>query len=425
MHAGDRLTLALEKVVAGGRSLARHEGQIVLVSGGIPGERVRVRVTGVRQGVAQAEVEVLEDASPHRRDVHTDAACGGMTFSHVAYPHQLALKSAIVVDAFARLARLPVEAPPVHASPERGYRMRARVHVREGRLGSFREGTHEICDVRGTGQLLDATADVLDGMARVFERSGIVHVEAIEIAENLEGDERVLHVEGPRPALDAQALATMASLPGVTGLAVGEAGRDRAVAGSRWVADGIARFVAPAAGLPAARLRRHPKAFFQANRFLTPALAARVVGALGADPVVDLYAGVGLFALCAAAAGRRGVVAVEGDRVSGEDLRANASAFGDAVRIVHDAVERIAARGDLRRAGTIVVDPPRTGMSKQAIGGVIAADAPRLVYVSCDTATLARDARRLLDSGYRLASLECFDLFPNTPHVESLAVFDR
>jgi 23S rRNA (uracil1939-C5)-methyltransferase len=426
VQPGDRFTLELEKVVAGGRALARHEGQIVLVSGGIPGERVTARVTLVRHGVVYADVEDVEVPSPDRRPAQADPACGGMSFSHVAYARQLQLKAAIVVDAFARLARVALDsAPDVHGSQETGYRMRARVHVRDGRLGSFREGTHEICDVRGTRQLLDDTVDVLEEVARRLHAGGVAHVGAIELAESLDADQRVLHVEGARPALEAQALASLASVPGVTGLSVDDGRRERAVAGARWVADDLRRFVEPATGQPSVTLRRHPKAFFQANRYLTPRLAARVIESLGGDPVIDLYAGVGLFALSAVAIGRRGVVAVEGDRVSGEDLRANAAPFGGAVTVVHEAVERVAARGGLRGAGTIVVDPPRTGMSKEAVQGVIEARAERLVYVSCDTATLARDARRLAEHGYRLASLECFDLFPNTPHVESLAVFVR
>jgi 23S rRNA (uracil1939-C5)-methyltransferase len=425
MLPGDRLALELEKVVAGGRILARHGGQVVLVSGGIPGERVAARVELLRHGVAYAVTEAIDEASPHRRPSHADPPCGGMSFSHIAYPHQLQLKAAIVVDAFQRLARMTLDAPSVHESPERGYRMRARVHVREGRLGSFREGTHDICDVRGTGQLLEPTTDVLDAVAQRLEASGVRHVEAIELSENLDADQRVLLVEGARPALEAQTLAAIAALAGVTGLSTAGGGRDRAVAGSRWVADDLGRFTPQETGQPRATLRRHPKAFFQANRFLAPGLASRVVDLLGADPIVDLYAGVGLFASCAAARGRRGVVAIEGDRVSSDDLRANAAPFGEAITVVHDSVERVAGRGDLGRAGTLIVDPPRTGMSKPAMEGVIAARCPRVIYVSCDSATLARDARRLVETGYRLESLECFDLFPNTPHVESLAIFVR
>jgi 23S rRNA (uracil1939-C5)-methyltransferase len=139
-------------------------------------------------------------------------------------------------------------------------------------------------------------------------------------------------------------------------------------------------------------------------------------------PVLDLYAGVGLFSVAAAAAGRGPVVAVEGDRFSAADLRRNAE--GQAITVHTGAVEAYLdhARG---AHATVIVDPPRTGMSKEATAGVLKLRAPRVVYVSCDIATLARDARLLLDAGYRITSAQAFDLFPNTAHVETLISFAR
>jgi 23S rRNA (uracil1939-C5)-methyltransferase len=142
-------------------------------------------------------------------------------------------------------------------------------------------------------------------------------------------------------------------------------------------------------------------------------------------PVVDLYAGVGLFAVTLAALGRRDVTAIENDPVSARDLLENAQPFGDAIRVERTPVEAFLAQRDTRRPATLIVDPPRTGMSRAAMTGILASDARRIVYVSCDVATLARDTRRLLDAGYTLASIEAVDMFPNTAHVEGVAVFDR
>jgi len=149
-----------------------------------------------------------------------------------------------------------------------------------------------------------------------------------------------------------------------------------------------------------------------------------VTAAVPADgAVLDLYAGVGLFSVALAALGRRGITAVEGDRTSGRDLLRNATPFAEALRISVESVEQyLKRRGN--RAATIIVDPPRTGISREAMTAVVRAGAARVVYVSCDPATMARDARRLVDGGYELASLAAFDLFPNTPHVEALGVFD-
>ncbi len=139
--------------------------------------------------------------------------------------------------------------------------------------------------------------------------------------------------------------------------------------------------------------------------------------------VLDLYAGVGLFSVSLAMTGRERVTAVEGDRASVRDLMENAAACGPSLRVIGESVEDFLKAGR-RPAATIIVDPPRTGISRAAIDAVVRSRAPRIVYVSCDPPTMARDARRLLDGGYRLTGLRAFDLFPNTPHVETVGVFD-
>ena len=140
--------------------------------------------------------------------------------------------------------------------------------------------------------------------------------------------------------------------------------------------------------------------------------------------VLDLYAGVGLFAISLAASGRHGIVAVEGDRESGADLLRNAAPYQDRIRAVVGLVEDHVRR-DHSRPGTLLVDPPRTGISREAMDAIPQLAARRIVYVSCDPPTMARDARRLVDAGYGLVSLTGFDLFPNTPHVEAVGVFER
>jgi tRNA/tmRNA/rRNA uracil-C5-methylase (TrmA/RlmC/RlmD family) len=123
------------------------------------------------------------------------------------------------------------------------------------------------------------------------------------------------------------------------------------------------------------------------------------------------------------------VTLVEGDPISGMSLDANAEPFGARVRVEHRSVESYlrsyGGSGSADPATTFLVDPPRTGMSRDAVGGLIDAQSARLVYVSCDVATLARDARILIDAGYELESLVGVDLFPNTAHVETVAAFNK
>jgi 23S rRNA (uracil1939-C5)-methyltransferase len=170
------------------------------------------------------------------------------------------------------------------------------------------------------------------------------------------------------------------------------------------------------------RLRRHVQAFFQGNRFLLRDLVANVVSRIDAgDDVVDLYAGVGLFSLAAAIVRGAHVTAVEGDRFAAADLVVNAAATAGAVAPVHQSVETFAPR-HRRRPAVMIVDPPRTGMSKEALSGALQMKARTVLYVSCDVATLARDARRFVNAGYQVESITAFDLFPNTPHVETVVV---
>lgn len=178
------------------------------------------------------------------------------------------------------------------------------------------------------------------------------------------------------------------------------------------------------------RLRRDARAFFQGNRFLLEWLVRHVIdvstksGGLAA-PVLDLYAGVGLFGLSLAAAGAPNVTLVEGDPVSGFDLEGNAEPFGGRVHVRRGAIESFLRRARTPPDAVFIVDPPRTGMSREAVAGIIAQRPSRVVYVSCDVATLARDARAFVDTGYELEGLTGFDLFRNTAHVESVAVLVR
>jgi len=137
--------------------------------------------------------------------------------------------------------------------------------------------------------------------------------------------------------------------------------------------------------------------------------------------LVDLYTGAGLFAISAAIVKQASVRAVEGDRVAAGDLITNAAGH-ERVEPLRQPVETFLAASP-KTADVLVVDPPRTGMSREALDGVIRLRAPKVIYVSCDVATLARDSRRLIDAGYDIQRVDAFDLFPNTPHVESVVIF--
>lgn len=420
------LELTIDRPAQGGRMIARDPsggpggeagaGAIVLVSGAIPGERVRARVTERRHGVAFAETVEVLDASPDRRNPPFDPLCGGNLLAHIVYARQLELKREMLADAFRRQARMELaDLPPISGSPETGYRMRARLHMTGGRLGFYRERTRDVCDAARTGQLSDGASSVIDAAGRALAPVADV-IEEVVLAENAAADARVLHVV-LRGAASPSSLAPLAGVAGVAGVTASEvSGVITPIAGVSVITERL-----PGGGAVA----RHAASFFQANRFLLGELVRKVVDASGEGPLADLFAGVGVFAVEAASRGRQ-VVAVESDRVSGGDLRGNLTPFGDDAHAVTETAESWLRRADPGSAefGAVIVDPPRAGLSAEMRRALVELLPRRIVYVSCDPVTLARDVKELAGAGYRLVQLEALDLFPNTPHVESIAVLE-
>jgi len=425
MRPGDRLTLTIEKPAAGGRMIARHEGAIVLVAGTIPGETVESAVERVQRGTIWARTLRVVEPSADRIGDAEEQPCGGNVLAHVRYARQLDIKRDIIRDAFARIGKMDVPGDlDVAASPVEGYRMRARLHVQRSRVGFFREGTHTLCDAASTRQLLPSTIEVLREVERGLQ--GISHAPDVElqVAEDIAATQRAIHFDLP----DERLVPVLRSVPAIDGLNgvscdVRGHGRSTVVAGSPEIVDALS--IESAGGPLAVTLARHAHSYFQGNRYLLVDLIAAVTHAVPAGAVTDLYAGVGPFAVTLAARGDSTVVAVEGDSRSAADLAWNAANARGRIAVRHRPVEAFLADSQPGTDATIVADPPRTGMSRDAVTGVIRLRPHRIVYVSCDVATLARDARLLTGDGYRLTALRAFDMFPNTAHIETLALFDR
>ncbi|MEZ5290524.1 MAG: TRAM domain-containing protein [Vicinamibacterales bacterium] len=411
---GETLTLEVERPAVGGRMIARHDGAVVLVAGAIPGERVRAVVERVQRHTVFARTIDVLDPSPDRVAADAAVACGGNVLAHVSAPRQAALKGEMLTDAFRRLAKIDVGRIPVEAGPADGYRTRARAHVRQGRWGFFEASTHTLCAIAGTRQL------AADGAARLEAICAAVagatpHAAEIEWAESLDGTRCAAHVDVagrvPRGGIGTRTE--------VQGLSWSGEGRESAEGfGEPVVVDALR-----GADGGAVTVRHHVRSFFQGNRYLLQALVDDVAGRLGEDVVADLYAGVGLFSVRFAADGRT-VTAVESERHAAGDLAAHARAW-PALVAHHATVEAFAAAGGLEGVPAVVVDPPRAGLAPQVTAALARSTVGRIVYVSCDPATLARDVGLLTADGFVMADLRAFDLFPRTAHVEAVATLVR
>jgi 23S rRNA (uracil1939-C5)-methyltransferase len=386
------LELRIDALAAGGDGVGRGpDGRVVFVPFATPGDRLRVRVVDERARFVRGEIEAVLEASPARVEPPCPVfgRCGGCAWQHVAYDAQVEAKRAVIRDALARIGKLgALPALDFTASPAPyRYRARARVLLAQGRVGFRERRSHALCAVQACPLLVPALDEALGALA----------------------------AGPPRP-------------DGEWELALGDDGRVRvaALAGRPDPSDGDEnRITIDAVG---ERIQVSAGVFTQAHARLRDALAMAVLEAAGSGPVaLELFSGAGFFTIGLARRFAR-VIAVESDPAAILDLKRNlADANLRHVRVVESRVETWLATGDAEalRAGVVVLDPPRGGVGAAVAGALARLPARRLVYLSCDPATWARDLAVLVPHGWRLVRVHGFDLFPQTPHVEALAVLER
>jgi 23S rRNA (uracil1939-C5)-methyltransferase len=418
---GDRIEVTVEKGVYRGLGLARHEGQVVFVPRAFPSDRLRVRVETSRPGYVEGRPEALLQGSSDRRASPCPYVprCGGCAYQELGYEAQLRLKEDVLRESLRR-AGAPWDGEiGLRGSPEEGWRLRASLHLHAHRgeihLGLHEEGTRRVVDLERCLQLSAAMNAAARGLKKALqERPDAARgVRGVDFLESPRGDALVAALETDFTPAEAAKLVSLAgSAPGLSGL-VAVAGRPRTTLSLH----GDPHAVFPCLGFD---LRAHVSSFFQANRFLYEDLARTVVALVPpGGPVLDLYAGVGLFALPLARAATD-VLAVEIGPAA-DDAAANvAAARVSNLRVVREDVAEALSRrrgdGDER----IVLDPPRTGAGPSVVERIAARRPRAVVYVSCDPPTLGRDLVLFARHGYRPDHVEAFDLFPDTYHLETV-----
>lgn len=427
LEPGQLVEVEIEKEVYRGRGLGRLDGRVVFVPRAHAGDHVSARIREVHSGWAEATLLEVRQPSPLRRASPCPYVprCGGCAYQELGYEAQLAAKESILRESLAR-ARAPWEGPiEVHASPESGWRLRASLHFGRGdggpRLGLRQEGSRRVVDVETCRQLSERMNAVARGVRDALaDRPALwPRLRGLDLLESPDGGRLVACLETTLGAHEVQGLASLApGVEGLDGLGVAFGPRLAWLHGSPFVE----------AEVLGVRLRAHVRSFFQANRFLLEPLARTVVDLLppGDGRVVDLFAGVGLFALPLAARGEREVLAVEWARSSCEDARWAARRGGlGAVRVVEQEVGAALAAEAPRRGERVVLDPPRSGAGVELVSLLADRGAEAVVYVSCDPATLGRDLAAFLSRGYRADAVHLFDVFPNTFHLESVVRLRR
>src|SRR6202163_2892220 len=379
-------TVTIEKWVYGGDALARVDGRVVLAPFVLPGETARLNVG------EDIHADLIEVTAPAPERVEPPCPlftrCGGCQYQHAPYQFQLTRKVDILREQLRRVGKIDYTGEiETISGPPLNYRNRAQFRIADGRIGYLAARSHTLVPVTGecpisSPRMNQALAEM---RARLPDPRFPRFVHSLEIFTN-EVDLQVNVLEADRP--------------------VARSFYD-------WCGSTVAIDYATSFGT----FRVSPRSFFQVNRFLVePLVDAALQNATG-ETALDLYAGVGLFALPMARRFKN-VTAVEAGSDAARDLEVNAARAGVPLAIerarVEDFLPRLNARPDF-----VLADPPRAGLGKQVVAQLVRLAPPRLTIVSCDPATLARDIAAL--TNYRIEHLTLVDLFPQTYHLETIA----
>ena len=447
---GEVLSLTIDDLAFGGEGVGRADGYVVFVPGGLPGDRLQVRLVQVRSRFGRGIIEAVLEPSPQRVEAPCPyfGRCGGCRLQHVAYPAQLAFKSKQVADALERLGGLrdvPLH-PIIGAEETFGYRNKMEFTVaRAG--GAMVVGLHEterydsVLDIercllqsdRMNGLLAEARAFFAERGLTVYEQgTGEGLLRFLMLREGKHTGELMTNVVTSAPAVselaplaqrlqarDAGTTSVVMNVnPKKASVAVGV--EEHLLGGRDHIREGVG-------GLT---FRVSANSFFQTNTRQAERLFDLVVestGLTGTETVLDLYSGTGAISLLLARRARW-VYGVELAQAAVDDAGANATANGitnctfvsGEVRFVLPA---LIAKGVT--AEVVVADPPRAGFHPKALHALITLGARRIVYVSCNPTTLARDLGELVRGGYRLEWVQPVDMFPHTPHIEAVARLER
>ncbi len=417
--SGDILHGKVLRAVNGGYGLLQVLGQTVFARNALKGEDVTVAVRSKRKGVVFGETVSVESSHEGRREAPCPVAsrCGGCHYQIAGPAAQEEAKKEALAELLGR-AHIDLPISRWHSGPEFGWRARVELHgarLEEAfTLGFFEERSHRVVPAAVCLQVSERMRTLIDVVVKALSAGGIKSG-SVEIAESFSGPGLVLVAS--EPSLTS-VLRRHSHELGLSGLAL-KTSKNEAT-----TIYGDARIENKVSGIT---LHHNVMSFFQANRFLTEGLLQAVMDRAAADPdarIVDLFCGVGLFSIPLAVQGRD-VTAIEWSPVAFDDLGRNAKANGVKIERLPLSVGTALATGLQLKGATTILDPPRRGLDPLELDAIAAGRPGRIIYVSCDPATLTRDIRRFETFGYKAVSLEAFDMFPTTFHLETVTVLER
>ncbi|HTV04499.1 MAG TPA: class I SAM-dependent RNA methyltransferase [Acidobacteriaceae bacterium] len=423
--------LRIEKPIYGGAGLARHEGKAIFVPFALPGETVEASISSNHGSYANAElVNILEPsftraepACPHY------GVCGGCHYQHTTYQHQVEIKSQILRESLERARIADIPAISTLSCEPLAYRNRIRLHIdpRTSQLAYKRRSSNQnlivtTCPI--ASPIVQTALHNIQSSAATLQLNK--HFTEIELFTSPEQDSVLVSLftsSAPKPSINAFGSLwpqLQAAIPHLTGAALFSPAFS-SVDKPRQPVKLLVHHGQPSLTYSAVGrdYRVSAGSFFQVNRFLIDPLVEYVTQSASGSLAWDLYAGVGLFSAVLTSRFQQ-VIGVESALCSVHDLRHNLRGTPSRV-VVSTTLDFLRRATPRQRPDFVVVDPPRAGLGKQVTTLLAAVRPAHITYVSCDPATLSRDLKSLLDSGYHLSSMCMVDLFPQTFHLESVA----
>ncbi len=403
--------VSLTTLTYGGETMGRlPDGRAVFVPFGLPGEKVRVRLTEEKKNFARGEiVDILEPSKDRIQSrCRHFGECGGCHYQNLPYEKQLSAKMDILIDQLRRIGK--IENPPVQPMTACPTPWNYRNHVQfsldktTGKLGFQAPGSNKVVPVSEC----HLPAPAIDDFWHQLEFEPETDVERVSLRAGKDDDLMlVLESDSPEaPELEIEA-----------GISIAHVYEDSAV-----IIAGNDHIVINVLGRD---FKVSAASFFQVNTVMAEKMVEHLLAYLpvsASTTLLDVYCGVGLFsAFFASKCGR--VIGIEASESSCEDLAVNLDEFENVELyegFAEDVIPHLEAEPDI-----VLVDPPRAGLDKSAVDGILKLSPSLIAYVSCDPSTLARDSARFINGGYKLREVTPFDLFPQTYHIESISIFEK
>lgn len=447
LKKNDEILLQITAMTLQGSGIGSHEGLTVFVPAAATGDTVLAQILKVKPRYAYARLLRVHQAAGQRieADCPVFPQCGGCAFRHITYEAELALKQQAVHDAFMRIGKLSPAILPIRGAAQQAhYRNKAQLPLAQGADGSLQIGfyaprSHRVVDCRRCRLQPQSMYPVIEAIAQWIQQNSIsIYREATQTGvlrhiymrtANNHRDVMVCLVGNANTLPHAHALlAALSVLPQVKSIWYNVNRQDtNVILGERSVLLWGEPLTDTLCGLA---FRLSPAAFYQVNRDQAQVLygiAAEFAGLDGSQRVLDLYCGTGTIGLCLAKNAKQ-VLGIESIAQAVEDARHNAAAnnIANANFVCCDAAQTQQVLHERAfKPDVAVIDPPRKGCTADVLETLCRLQVEKIVYVSCDPATLARDCARLAAGGYRIERVQPVDMFPRTGHVETIVLLQR